>query len=321
MRPIALALALLLPLAAAPVSAQPYPTKSVRYIVGFTPGTATDIVARLISAKLTERWGQQVVVDNRVGAAGTISVAMAARAEPDGYTLYMASSTMVVSPFFMEGITYDIFKDFAPVVLMVGMPTVLTVPPQLNLNSVRDLVTLAKSKPGLLNYAHSGRGTGSHVAAEVLSALAGIEMTEVSFKSSTDAMNGVVRNEIAVYYPNLAAVMPYMKTGRVKALAVSSAKRSPAAPELPSMAETLPGFDSASFYGIVVPAKTPQSVIKKLNADVVAILNQPDVRERLLVIGADVVAGSPETLTARMKAERDQVIAVVKRIAAKEGKR
>ena len=321
MRPIALALALLLPLAAAPVSAQPYPTKSVRYIVGFTPGTATDIVARLISAKLTERWGQQVVVDNRVGAAGTISVAMAARAEPDGYTLYMASSTMVVSPFFMEGITYDIFKDFAPVVLMVGMPTVLTVPPQLNLNSVRDLVTLAKSKPGLLNYAHSGRGTGSHVAAEVLSALAGIEMTEVSFKSSTDAMNGVVRNEIAVYYPNLAAVMPYMKTGRVKALAVSSAKRSPAARELPSMAETLPGFDSASFYGIVVPAKTPQSVIKKLNADVVAILNQPDVRERLLVIGADVVAGSPETLTARMKAERDQVIAVVKRIAAKEGKR
>ncbi len=303
MHPIALTLALAALLSAAPASAQPYPAKSVRYIVGFTPGTATDIVARLISSKLTERWGQQVVVDNRVGAAGTISVAMAARSEPDGYTLYMASSTMVVSPFFMEGVTYDIFRDFAPVVLMVGMPTVLTVPPQLNLNSVRDLVTLAKSKPGLLNYAHSGRGTGSHIAAEVLSMLAGIEMTEVSFKSSTDAMNGVVRNEIAVYYPNLAAVMPYMKTGRVKALAVSSAKRSPAAPELPSMAETLPGFDSASFYGIVVPAKTPQNVIKKLNADIVTILNQPEVRERLLVIGADVVAGGPEALTARMQAE------------------
>jgi tripartite-type tricarboxylate transporter receptor subunit TctC len=313
--------ALLLSIAAAAALAQPYPAKSVRYIVGFTPGTATDIVARLISSKLTERWGQQVVVDNRVGAAGTISVAMAARAEPDGYTLYMASSTMVVSPFFMEGITYDIFRDFAPVVLMVGMPTVLAVPPQLNLNSVRDLVNLAKSKPGLLNYAHSGRGTGSHIAAEVLSMLAGIEMTEVSFKSSTDAMNGVVRNEIAVYYPNLAAVMPYMKSGRVKALAVSSAKRSPAAPDLPSMAETLPGFDSASFYGIVVPAKTPQNVIRKLNADVVAILNQPEVRERLLVIGADVVAGGPEALTARMKAEREQVLQVVKRIEAKEGKR
>jgi len=321
MHPIALALALAGLLSAAPASAQPYPAKSVRYIVGFTPGTATDIVARLISSKLTEHWGRQVVVDNRVGAAGTISVAMAARSEPDGYTLYMASSTMVVSPFFMEGITYDIFRDFAPVVLMVGMPTVLAVPPQLNLNSVRDLVTLAKSKPGLLNYAHSGRGTGSHIAAEVLSMLAGIEMTEVSFKSSTDAMNGVVRNEIAVYYPNLAAVMPYMKTGRVKALAVSSAKRSPAAPELPSMAETLPGFDSASFYGIVVPAKTPQNVIKKLNADIVTILNQPEVRERLLVIGADVVAGGPEALTARMQAEREQVLQVVKRIEAKEGKR
>ena len=321
MHPIALTLALAALLSAAPASAQPYPAKSVRYIVGFTPGTATDIVARLISSKLTERWGQQVVVDNRVGAAGTISVAMAARSEPDGYTLYMASSTMVVSPFFMEGVTYDIFRDFAPVVLMVGMPTVLTVPPQLNLNSVRDLVTLAKSKPGLLNYEHSGRGTGSHIAAEVLSMLAGIEMTEVSFKSSTDAMNGVVRNEIAVYYPNLAAVMPYMKTGRVKALAVSSAKRSPAAPELPSMAETLPGFDSASFYGIVVPAKTPQNLIKKLNADIVTILNQPEVRERLLVIGADVVAGGPEALTARMQAEREQVLQVVKRIEAKEGKR
>ena len=257
MQLIAFAIVLQVLLAAAPVYAQSYPSKSIRYIVGFTPGTATDIVARLVSNKLTQRWGQQVVVDNRVGASGTISVALAARAEPDGYTLYMASSTMVVSPFFMANVSYDIFEDFAPVILMVGMPTVLIVPPQLQLNSLSDLIALAKTKPGQLNYAHSGCGTGSHIGAEMLSALAGVELTEVSFKSSTDAMNGVVRGEIAVYFPNLAAVMPYMKLGRVKALAVSSTKRSEAAPELPSMAESLPGFDSASFYGIVVPARTP----------------------------------------------------------------
>ena len=221
----------------------------------------------------------------------------------------------------MANVGYDIFKDFAPVILMVGMPTVLTVPPQLQLNSVSDLIALAKARPGKLNYAHSGRGTGSHIAAEMLSAMAGIELTEVSFKSSTDAMNGVVRGEIAVYFPNLAAVMPYMKLGRVKALAVSSTKRSEAAPDVPSMAESLPGFDSASFYGIVVPARTPQQVIKKLNAEVTAVLAQPEVRERLLGLGAFVIAGAPDTLTARMQAEREQVIQVVRRIEAKEGKR
>jgi tripartite-type tricarboxylate transporter receptor subunit TctC len=303
------------------VLAQTYPARPIRYIVGFTPGTATDIVARLISFKLTERWGQQVIVDNRVGAAGTISVATAARADPDGHTLYMASSTMVVSPYFIPNVKYDIFKDFDPVILMVSLPTVLIVPPQLQLNSVRDLIALAKSRPGQLNYAHSGRGTGSHIGAETLSALAGIELTEVSFKSSTDALNGVARGEIAVYFPNLAAAMPFIKQGRVKALAVSTAKRSRVTPDIPGMAESVPGFDSAAFYGIVVPARTPRQVIGKLNAEVAAILDLPDVRERLLGLGAEVIAGAPATLTERMKAEREQVLKVVRRIEAREGNR
>src|ERR1043166_6492978 len=216
MNRISMALALAAWLLIGAAYAQTYPDKPVRYLVGFTPGTATDIVARLVSGKLTERWGQQVIVDNRVGAAGTISAGMAARADPDGYTLYMASSTMVVSPFFIAGVNYDVFKDFTPVILMVSMPTVLIVPPQMQLSSVQDLIALAKARPGQLDYAHSGRGHGSHIAAELLAALAGIELTEVSFKSSTDALNGVVRGDIAVYYPNLAAVMPLMKQGRVK---------------------------------------------------------------------------------------------------------
>ena len=299
-------------------AAQSYPTRPIRYIVGFTPGTATDIVARLVSAKLSERWGQQVIVDNRVGAAGTISAGIAARSEPDGHTLYMASSTFVVSPFFLQGVTYDIFKDFEPVVLMVNLPTVLVVPPQWNLASVKDLIALAKSKPGQLNYAHSGRGTASQIGAELMGLLAGIELTEVSFKSSTDATIGVTRGEIAVYFQNLAAAMPYIKQGRLKALAVSSAKRSSAIADVPTMSETLPGFDTASFYGIVVPAHTPKAIVAKLNGEVNAIIVQPETRERLIGLGSEIVGGEPAQLTRRMRAERDQVVKVVKRIEARD---
>jgi len=256
-----------------------------------------------------------------VGAAGTIAVATAARSAPDGHTLYMASSTMVVSPYFIPNVSYDIFKDFDPVILMVSLPTVMIVPPQLKLGSVRDFIALAKAKPRQLNYAHSGRGTGSHVGAEMLSALAGIELTEISFKSSTDALNGVIQGEIAVYFPNLAAAMPMIKQGRVKALAVSTAKRSPVTPDIPGMSESLPGFDTAAFYGIVVPARTPRPVISKLNAEVTSILDLPDIRERLTGLGAEVIAGAPATLTARMKTEQEQVVKVVRRIEAKEGKR
>ena len=307
--------------AAASGSVQAYPHKPVRYLVGFSPGTATDIVARLIANKLTERWGQQVVVDNRVGAAGTISAAMAARADPDGYTLYMASSTFVVSPYFIPNVGYDVFRDFEPVVYMVSLPTVLVTPPQMQLNSLRDLINLAKAKPGALNYAHSGRGTSSHIGAEMLNAMAGVELTEVSFKVASDGLNGVVRNDIAVYFPNLAAALPLIKQGRLKVLAISSAIRSPTLPDIPSVAETLPGFDTSSFYGIVVPAKTPRRTAAKLNAEVVAILALPDIRERLTSLGAEIVAGAPATLTARMKVERDQVVQVVKRIETKDGRR
>jgi tripartite-type tricarboxylate transporter receptor subunit TctC len=299
---------------------QTYPYKPIRYIVGFTPGTATDIVARIIGQKLTERWGQQVIVDNRVGAAGTISAAMVARADPDGYTLYMAASTFVVTPFLMP-VTYDIFKDFAPVILMVDLPTVLIVPPQLQINSVKELIALAKAKPGQLNYADTGPGTSSQVGAELLRSLGGIDLTQVSFKSASDALNGVVRNDIAVYYPNLAAALPLIRQGRVKALAVSSAKRTAAAPDIPPMADSVPGFDSATFYGIVVPARTPKAVIARLHAEVTEILQLPDVRERLLGLGAEVIGGPPQVLTDRMRKEYTQVGKLVKEIEARDKKR
>jgi tripartite-type tricarboxylate transporter receptor subunit TctC len=307
--------------AATAAGAQSYPEKPLRFIVGFTPGTATDIVARMVGVKLTERWGQQVIVDNRVGAAGTISAGIAARAEPDGYTLYMAATTFVVSPFFMAGVTYDIFKDFEPVILMVDLPTVLIVPPQLQLNSVKDLVALAKSRPGKLNYATTGKGTASHLGAELLRSLTGVDIVEVPFKSAADALNGVVRGDLALYYPNLAAALPLIKQGRVKALAVSSAKRSQAAPDVPAMAESVPGFDSSTFYGMVVPARTPKAVIAKLNSEVAAVLALPDVRERLVGLGADVLGGPPQALSDRMRAEHKRFSTLVKEIEAREGKR
>ena len=321
LRALAPTIAALVLISASSAHAQAYPSKPIRYVVGFTSGTATDLVARLVAQRLSERWGQQVVVDNRVGASGTIGAGLVARSAPDGYTLYMASSTMVVSPYFMSGVSYDVFKDFSPVVLMVGLPMVLIVPAQLPVNSVSELITLAKAKPGQLNYADTGRGTSSNISAELLSALTGIVLTEVSFKSTVDALSAVVRGDVALYYPNLAGAMPLIKQGRVKALALTTAKRSTAVPEISSMAETVPGFDAMSFYGIVVPAGTPKEVIKKLNAEVNSILAEPDMRRRLQDVGGDVVGGAPEVLTARMKAERDQVSQVVKRINSREGKK
>jgi len=325
MKPHAIgALALMGGMLAAPAQGQPaqnYPNKPIRWIVGFTPGTATDIVARMIGQKLTEHWGQQVIVDNRVGAAGTISAGIVAKSEPDGYTLYMAATTFVVTPYFMTGVTYDVFKDFDPVVFMVDLPTVLVVPPQLKLNSVQDLIALARANPGKLNYATTGKGTASHLGAELLRSMAKLDIVEVSFKVASEGLTAVARGDVTLYYPNLAAGLPLIKQGRLKALAVSTAKRSAAAPDIPSMAESLPGFDAATFYGVVVPRKTPKPVIDKLHAEIVKILALPDVRERLLGLGADVVAGSPQALHERMRAEQKRVAVLVKEIDARDAKR
>jgi len=228
---------------------------------------------------------------------------------------------LVVTPYFMPGVTYDVFKDFGPVVFMVDLPTVLIVPPQLKLNSVTDLIALVRSKPGQLNYATTGKGTASHLGAELLRSLAKLDITEVSFKVASEGLAAVARGDVLLYYPNLAAAMPFIKQGRVKALAVSSAKRSSAAPDIPPMSEALPGFDSATFYGVVVPRRTPKPIIDKLNAEIVKILALPDIRERLQGLGADVVAGSPQALHERMRAEQKRVSVLVKEIDAREGKR
>ena len=282
--------------------AQAYPTKPIRIIVGFSSGTATDTMARLVGSKLSEAWKVPVIVENRLGAAGTISAAAAAKANPDGYTLYMASTTLIVTPIFMSDVPYDAFRDFAPVSLMIDVPTVLVVSPQLGVNNVKELVALARSKPGALNYASTGQGTASHLAAELLKQMTGTKITDVPYKINAQAMADVSTQQVQMYYPNLILALPLIQGGRVKPLAVTGSTRTRALPDVPTMAESIPGYEAANWYGIVVPARTPQPVIAKLNGEISRILRLPDVKEKLDAFGADVVAGSPGDLAKRMKA-------------------
>jgi tripartite-type tricarboxylate transporter receptor subunit TctC len=281
--------------------AQDYPAKPVRIVVGFSAGTATDTMARIIGAKLNDSWKVPVVVENREGAAGTISAGMAARATPDGYTLYIASTTLIVTPIFITNVPYNAFKDFAPISLMIDVPTVLVVSPQLTVRSVKDLIDLAKANPGTLNYASTGKGTASHLAAELLKSMAGIRITEVPYKVNAQAMSDVSSKQIEMYYPNLILALPYIQNGRVRALAVTGAARSRAVPDIPAMAETVPGYEAANWYGLVAPVHTPAKVVAKINGEVTRILNMPEVRERLDLFGADVIGGSPDDLAKRMK--------------------
>ena len=283
------------------VHAQDYPAKPIRIVVGFTAGTATDTMARIIGAKLNESWKVPVVVENREGAAGTISAGMAARATPDGYTLYIASTTLIVTPIFITNVPYNALKDFSPISLMIDVPTVLVVSPQLPIRSVKDLINLAKASPGTINYASTGKGTASHLAAELLNSMAGIKVTEVPYKVNAQAMSDVSSKQVEMYYPNLILALPYIQSGRVRALAVTGAARSRAVPDIPAMAESVPGYEAANWYGLVAPAHTPGKVIGKINSEVTRILNLPDVRERLDLFGADVIGGSPEDLAKRMK--------------------
>jgi tripartite-type tricarboxylate transporter receptor subunit TctC len=209
---------------------------------------------------------------------------------------------LIVTPVFITNVPYDAFKDFAPISLMIDVPTVLVVSPQLPVKSVKDLIDLAKASPGTLNYASTGKGTASHLAAELLKSMAGIKVTEVPYKVNAQAMSDVSSKQIEMYYPNLILALPYIQSNRVRALAVTGAARSRAVPDIPAMAETVPGYEAANWYGLVAPKHTPAKVISKINAEVTRILKMPDVRDRLDLFGADVIGGGPDDLSKRMKA-------------------
>jgi len=299
--------------AAGPALAQNYPDKPVRMIVPWPPGGGTDIFARLIGQKLTVAWGQQVVVENRPGAAGNIGAAAAAKASADGYTIMLATITLATAPSLYKSLPFDPQKDFAPITLVANVPHLLVVNPSVPANSVEELIALAKAKPGQLNYASAGVGSPFHVAAELFKYLAKVDLTHVPYKGGGPAVADTISGQTQVTFANLVAVLPHVKAGRLRALGITTPERSKAAPDIPTIAEAgVPGYAFGSWFGFFAPAGTPKEIVNKLNADMVTALKSPDISERLTKDGADLVADSPEAFTAFVASETDRLGKVIK---------
>jgi tripartite-type tricarboxylate transporter receptor subunit TctC len=282
-----------------------YPTKPIRFIVAQPPGGQNDLQARAIAQKLSARWEQQVIVDNRAGAGGMIGFQIAARAAPDGYTLAMGSiSTLAVIPAMTPMLTYDPLRDFAPVTLVSTSPYIVVVHPEFRAKSLAELVALAKAQPGKLSYASSGNATGIQLAAELFKATAGIDMTHVPYKGGAPATTALIAGEVPVMFNNVITAMPHVRSGRLRALAVTSARRSANVPELPTVAELgYPGYAAESWQGVVTLAGTPKPIVTKLNQEIVAILKLADVNEFLTSQGNEVAASTPERFAAYIRAE------------------
>jgi tripartite-type tricarboxylate transporter receptor subunit TctC len=287
--------------------AQNYPVKPLRIVVHFPPGGPTDLVARTIGAKLTEAWGQQVIIENRPGAGGVIGVEAVVRAAPDGYTLLFATGgSMSIAPAIGIKAPYNVFTDLAPISLLVINPQILVLHPSLPANSVRDLVKLGKSRPGQINYASVGPGSPNHLGVELLKFMTGIDLVHIPYKGTAPAITDVLAGHVSLMFNSMPSVLPHVRSGRLKGIAVSSAKRSPAAPDIPAIAETVPGFDYVTWYGLFAQAAAPKDIIAKLNAEVVRIMQDKEVAQRLVREGAQPAPGTPEQLAKYMRAEYEQ---------------
>ena len=301
-----LALTLLAGLALAAVgnaSAQDFPTKPIRIVVPYTPGGTTDNLARLCAQELTKAWGQPVIVDNRPGASGIIASQLVAEAAPDGYTLLLGTSTQLATNVALyPKLSYNPVKDFAPVAVLVKGYNVLVVHPSIPATSVKELIALAKSKPGQLNFATSGNGTSQHLSAELFKSMAGVNMMHIPYKGSAPALVDLLSGQVPVMFENILTVVPHIKAGSLRALAVTGAKRWPTLPDLPTIAEAgLPGYEISGFYGIVAPAGTPKPIVAKLNKELTRIISNPDLRERLLVQGFEPSPSTPDEFTELIK--------------------
>jgi tripartite-type tricarboxylate transporter receptor subunit TctC len=294
--------------------AQAYPSKPIRIIVPYSPGGTTDLLARLVGHKLSERLGQPVVVDNKPGANGMIGADVIAKAAPDGYTIGIASpGTHAANASLYKDIAYDTVKDFTPITLAVSAPMLLVVNPSLNVSSVKELIAAAKAKPGAISYASGGSGSSQHLAMEQLKLMAGIDMTHVPYKGSAasypDLLGGSVMAEMDV----LPTALPPVKAGRLKVLATGSAKRLALLPDVPTISEAgVPGYESSSWYGFVAPAKMPKPILDKLYAEIVRALKEPDVVEKLTSAGVIVVAGTPDEFAAHIRSEMDKSAKIIK---------
>ncbi len=270
-----------------------YPSKPVRIVVGFTPGTTTDITARALAQALTARLGQQVIVENREGANSGIANSIVAHANADGHTLLIGTLSLVVSPLLYKELPFDP-KDLAPVSLVVLTQNVICVNPRIDASSIKELITLAKARPGQLRYGSSGRGSSAFLTLELFKSMAGIELQEIPYKSTSQAVTDLMSGEIPIYPPSLVSAIPLIKSGRIRPLAVTGPKRSSIAPDIPTVSESIPGYDAATgVYGVMVPVKTPKPVVDKLYREIIAVLKTPDFRERMQTQGVDLVGTTP----------------------------
>ena len=302
---LALAVLCLLATSLAFAQAGAAPNRPVRIIVPFPPGAATDTLGRLIAQKLTDTWGQPVTVDNRPGAGSIIGAEMAAKSAPDGSTIFMGHiGTHGANPALYAKLPYDPLRDFAPVSLLVTIPNLLAVHPALPVTNVRELIELAKSRPGALNVGSPGISTSAHLIIALFSSLTATNMTHIPFKGTVAAMQGLVGGDVQVAFDTITAIMPQARAGRVRVLAITSKDRSASAPDAPPLAETgVPGFDVSTWFAFFVPAGTPKAVVERTNADVVRILQAKEMTERLQALGMNVVASSPEQLAAHVASE------------------
>jgi tripartite-type tricarboxylate transporter receptor subunit TctC len=296
-----------------------YPTKPIRLVVPFPPGGATDILAREVAKHLTDAWGQSVVVDNRPGAGGNIGSELVAKAAPDGYTLEMGTvGTHAINASLYSKMPYDHIKDFVPVILVAGVPNVLEVNPSVPVNSVQELIAYAKANPGKLNFASSGAGTSIHLSGELFKVMAGVQMTHVPYKGSAPALADLLGGQVQLMFDNLPPSLPQIKAGKLRALAVTSATRAPALPDVPTVAEAgLPGFEASSWFGVLAPAGTPPAIVMKLNAEIAKWLASPEAKEKLASVGANIAGGTPEDFARHIQAETAKWAKVVKESGAK----
>jgi tripartite-type tricarboxylate transporter receptor subunit TctC len=296
-----------------------YPTKPIRIVVPFPAGGTTDILARAVAQQLSQAWGQQVIVDNRPGAGGNIGSELVAKSAPDGYTLLMGTvGTHAINPSLYAKMPYDHVKDFAPVILVAGVPNVLVVHPSVPANTVAELIAYGKANPGKLNFASSGSGTSIHLAGELFKVQTGLQMTHVPYKGSAPAIQDLLGGQVQLMFDNLPSALPQIKAGKLRALGVTSASRAAALPDVPTIAESgLPGFEASSWFGLLAPAGTPRDVIARLDAEVAKWLATPDAKEKLLAQGAIAAGGTPDDFTRHIAAETAKWAKVVKESGAK----
>ena len=294
-------------------SAEGWPSRVIKLVVPFTPGGGIDSIGRIIGARLSEIWSQQVVIENKPGAGGNIASEFVARSAPDGYTMYITAAGLAVNQYLFATINYDPLADFAPVTLICLFPNVLVVPSSTSLRSVGDLVAQAKREPGKLTFASPGHGSSPHMSGELFKSMAKVDLTHVPYRGASPAYTDVIAGRVDCTFAVMASGLPLVRSGQLRALGVTTAKRVAAAPEIPTIAESgVPGYDMSSWFAFFVPAKTPTEIIRKMHADTVAVLAEPQVRAKLDALGVVVVGSTPEELGAHLKTEMERWAPVIK---------